>query len=73
MASGYTGRAVPLDAEALGRGSRGDLHRATVVDADDKNLGSSGRHGYSGYMRIEKDGLSVKDVFLPVTSVSFLR
>ena len=73
VASGYTGRAVPLDAEAL-RVAREEIYiGATVLDADDKNLGTLQAYdGDTGYMRIEKDGFTVKDMFLPVTSVSFL-
>ncbi|HLK89049.1 MAG TPA: hypothetical protein VKZ18_04090 [Polyangia bacterium] len=73
VASGYTGRAVPLDADAL-RAAREDLFvGATVLDADGKNLGTiQAFDGRTGYMRIEKDGFTVKDLFLPVTSVSFV-
>lgn len=73
VASGYTGRAVPLDAEAL-RLAREEIYiGATVLDADNKNLGALQDYdGDSGYMRIEKDGFTVKDIFLPVTSISFL-
>ena len=46
---------------------------ATVLDVDDKNLGTLQDYdGDSGYMRIEKDGFTVEDIFLPVTSISFL-
>jgi hypothetical protein len=73
VASGYTGRAVPLDAEAL-RSIREDLFLgATVLDVDDKNLGTvQAFDADTGYMRIEKDGFTVKEIFLPVTSVSFV-
>jgi hypothetical protein len=73
VASGYTGRAVPLDADAL-RAVRGELFiGATVLDVDDKNLGSIREFDAdTGYMRVEKDGFVVKDMFLPVTSVSFV-
>jgi hypothetical protein len=71
--SGYTGRAVPLDADAL-RDVREDLFiGATVLDVDDKNLGSvQAFDADTGYMRIEKDGFTVKEIYLPVTSVSFV-
>src|SRR5262245_15823323 len=73
VASGYTGRAVPLDADAL-QEVRNDLFLgATVLDVDDKNLGSvQAFDADTGYMRIEKDGFSVKEIFLPVTAVSFV-
>jgi hypothetical protein len=73
VASGYTGRAVPLDADAL-REAREDVFiGVTVLDADDKNLGTiQAFDAETGYLRIEKDGFTVKDVFLPVTSVAFV-
>jgi hypothetical protein len=73
VASGYTGRAVPLDADAL-RAARADVFiGATVLDVDDKNLGTlEAFDGDTGYMRIQKDGYTVRDIFLPVTSVSFV-
>jgi hypothetical protein len=73
VTSGHTGRTVPLDAEAL-RAVHDDIHvGTTVLDADDSNLGTIQAYDdATGYMRIEKDGLTVKDIFLPVTSVSFL-
>ena len=73
VASGHTGRAVPLDAEAL-RAVHDDIHvGTTVLDVDERNLGTIQAYDDdTGYMRIEKDGFTVKDIFLPVTSVSFL-
>ena len=73
VASGYTGRAVPLDAAAL-REIRNDLFLgATVRDVDDKDLGTvQDFDADTGYMRIEKDGFSVKEIFLPVTTVSYV-
>lgn len=73
VASGYTGQAVPLDAEAL-REVRKDVYvGATVLDADDKNLGTVQAYdGDTGYMRVEKDGFTIKKAFLPVTVVSFI-
>jgi len=71
--SGRTGRTVPLDADEL-RILKDQIHiGTTVLDVDDRNLGTLQAYdGASGYMRIEKDGFTVKDIFLPVTSVSFL-
>jgi hypothetical protein len=73
LASGHTGRPVPLDAEGL-RIVHEKIHNGTtVLDADDRYLGKIQAYdGSTGYMRIEKDGLAVKNIFLPVTSVSFL-
>jgi len=73
VASGYTGRAVPLDADGL-RAARADVFiGATVLDVDDKNLGTvEAFDAGTGYMRIQKDGFTVRDIFLPVTSVSFV-
>ena len=71
--SGWTGRRVPLDAEAIGA-LREMIHAGTTVfDVDDKKLGSVEAYdAKSGYMRIEKGSIAPKDVFLPVTSVAFL-
>ena len=45
----------------------------TVLDSEFKNLGTVEAYDSdTGYMRIEKDGLTIKDIFLPVTSVSYL-
>jgi len=73
VASGYTGRAVPLDADAL-REVRNDLFLgATVLDVDGKNLGAiQALDAETGYMRIEKDGFTVSEIFLPVTAVAFV-
>jgi hypothetical protein len=73
VASGYTGGAVPLDADAL-RAAREDVYiGATVLDVDDKNLGTiEAFDADTGYMRIQKDGFTVRDIFLPVTSVAFV-
>ena len=39
----------------------------------DRNLGTIQAYDSdTGYMRIEKEGITLKDIFLPVTSVSFL-
>ncbi|HEX3904042.1 MAG TPA: hypothetical protein VH853_14475 [Polyangia bacterium] len=71
--SGHSGKTVPLDAEAL-RLVHEEIHSGTtVLDVDNENLGTIQAYdGSTGYMRIEKDGLTVKNIFLPVTSVSFL-
>ena len=71
--SGHTGKTVPLDAEGL-RLVHEEIHSGTTVrDVDDTYLGTIQAYDEdTGYMRIEKDGLTVKDIFLPVTSVSFL-
>jgi hypothetical protein len=71
--SGRTGEMVPLDAEGLSV-----LHDqigpgTLVLDVDHKTLGSVEAYDdESGYMRIEKEGLTLKEIYLPVTSVSFL-
>jgi len=71
--SGRTGRPVPLDAAALSV-VREKIHLGSMVlDADNQALGTVEAYdGNSGYMLIEKGGLSYKDFFLPVTAVSFL-
>lgn len=71
--SGYTGRTVPLDAAALNVVREKIQIGTRVMDADGKNLGTIEAYdGKTGYMRIEKEGLTIKDIFLPVTSVSYL-
>jgi hypothetical protein len=71
--SGHTGRAVPLDAAALSVVREQIQLGTTVLDADDRALGTVEAYDRnSGYMRIEKTGLTYKDFFLPVTAVSFL-
>jgi hypothetical protein len=73
VASGYTGRAIPLDADALQEVRNDVFLGATVFDVDEKNLGSiQDFDADTGYMRIEKDGFSVNEIFLPVTAVSFV-
>ena len=73
--SGRTGKMVPLDADGL-RVVKEQIPFARalpVLDAELKNLGTVEAYDNgSGYMRIEKDGFTVKDIFLPVTSVSYL-
>ena len=71
--SGHTAQTVPLDAEALRAIHKEIGIGTTVLDADSRNLGTIQAYDSdTGYMRIEKDGLTIKDIFLPVTSVSFL-
>jgi hypothetical protein len=50
------------------------IHPGTaVLDADDEKLGTIQAYDSdTGYMRIEKRGPMDKEIFLPVTSVSFL-
>ncbi len=71
--SEYTGRPVPLDAQALAV-LQEKIHIGTpVLDVEDRSLRTVEAYdNQSGYMRIEKEGLTVKDDFLPVTTVSFL-
>jgi hypothetical protein len=71
--SGHTGQMVPLDAAALSM-VRERIHIGTeVLDAHNKSLGAIQAYDSdTGYMRIEKEGLTVEDIFLPVTTVSYL-
>ncbi len=71
--SGRTGKMVPLDADGL-KLVKEQIHAGTpVLDAELKNLGTVEAYDDdSGYMRIEKEGITIKDIFLPVTSVSYL-
>jgi hypothetical protein len=71
--SGYSGEAVPLDAAGV-RFVRENIHEGTAVfDSDEKELGTVQAYdGSTGYMRIQKGLLFPKDIFLPVTTVSFL-
>jgi len=71
--SGNTGRTVPLDADAI-REIRERIHPGTaVLDAQDENVGRIEDYDpETGYMRIEKEGFAEKEIFLPVTSVSFV-
>jgi hypothetical protein len=73
VASGYTGQAVPLDADAVLAAREELFIGATVLDVEGKNLGCiRAFDDETGYMRIEKDGFTVKDMFLPVTSVAYV-
>jgi hypothetical protein len=71
--SGRTGKMVPLDADGLNV-VKDKIHAGTpVLDSNRKNLGNVEAYDDdSGYMRIEKEGFTVKDIFLPVTTVSYL-
>lgn len=71
--SGRTGKMVPLDASGL-REVRERIHPGVEVrDVDDESVGRVEAYDQrSGYMRIEKNGLLARDIFLPVTSVSYL-
>jgi hypothetical protein len=71
--SGRTGKMVPLDANGV-REVRERIHPGVeVLDAEDASIGRVESYDpTSGYMRIEKNGLLARDVFLPVTSVSYL-
>jgi len=71
--SGRSGGAVPLDAEAI-RALREQIHVGTsVFDYDELKIGNVEAYDPKiGYMRIEKGHTVAKDIFLPVTSVSYL-
>jgi hypothetical protein len=64
---------VPLDAEALSL-LRHNIHLGTdVFDYDDLKVGSVEAYDpETGYMRIEKGRLAPKNIYLPVTAVSYL-
>ena len=67
------GRTVPLDAGALNLLREKITIGASVLDSNDERVGTIDAYdGDSGYMRIEKAGLSMKDIFLPVTAVGYL-
>ena len=71
--SGWTGKMVPLDAQGV-REVRELIHAgAQVVDAEEKSIGRVEAYDRSsGYMRIEKNDLQASDLFVPVTSISYL-
>ena len=73
VASGYTGRPVALDAEGI-QMVRDKITLGTkVFDAEGKKIGTVQAYDKdTGYMRIEKGEIFTKDLFLPVTAVSFL-
>jgi hypothetical protein len=71
--SGYSGKSVPLDAAQLDVVRENINEGAPVFDLDEKELGTVQAYDAStGYMRIEKGVFFPKDIFLPVTTVSFL-
>jgi hypothetical protein len=73
VASGYTGRLVPLDAEGVRLVREKIKAGSKVLDAEGKKLGAVQMYDTeSGYMRITKGELFPKDIFLPVTAVSYL-
>ena len=71
--SGRTGKMVPLDADGV-REVRERIHPGVdVLDAEDESVGRVEDYDrISGYMRIEKNDLQASDLFVPVTSVSYL-
>jgi hypothetical protein len=71
--SGYTGRPVPLDAEGLQLVREKITQGSKVFDAEGKKVGAVQAYDReSGYMRIEKGEVFTKDIFLPVTAISYL-
>jgi len=73
VASGYTGRPVPLDADGLQLVREKITKGTKVFDAEGKKVGAVQVYDKdTGYMRIEKGDVFVKDIFLPVTAVSYL-
>lgn len=73
VASGYTGRPVPLDAEGVQRVREMVKIGSKVFDVDGKKVGVIQMYdANTGYMRIEKGHLFPQDLFLPVTAISFL-
>ncbi len=73
VTSGYTGRPVALDAEGIQMVREKITLGTKVFDAEGKKVGTVQAYDKdSGYMRIEKGEIFTKDLFLPVTAVSFL-
>ena len=73
VASGYTGQPVPLDAEGIQLVLEKITKGAKVFDSEGKKLGTIQLYDKkTGYMRIQKGELVLKDIFLPVTAVSYL-
>jgi hypothetical protein len=73
VASGYTGKLVPLDAEGLQLVREKIMKGSKVFDAEGKRVGAVQVYDKdTGYMRIEKGEIFTKDLFLPVTAVSYL-
>ena len=71
--SGRTGKMVPLDASGL-RKVRERIHEGVhVLDAKDESVGEVDAYDQdSGYMHIAENGLLDRELFVPVTSVSYL-
>jgi hypothetical protein len=71
--SGGQGGRVPLDAEEI-KLLRTRIHIGThVFDYDDRKVGSVQAYDpETGYMRIEKGLLISRNIYLPVTAVSYL-
>jgi len=73
VASGYTGRPVPLDADGLKLVREKITIGSKVFDAEGKKLGSIELYDKdTGYMRIAKGQIFPKDLFLPVTAIAYL-
>jgi hypothetical protein len=73
IASGYTGRPVPLDVDGVRLVRERITSGTKVFDADGKKIGAVQAYDKStGYMRVEKGEIFTKDLFLPVTVVSYL-
>jgi len=71
VASGYTGRPVPLDAAGIALVREKITKGSKVFDAEGKKLGAVQLYDKNtGYMRIEKGEIFTKDIFLPVTAIS---
>jgi hypothetical protein len=71
--SGGGGARVPLDAEEIGL-LRDKIHVGTdVFDYDDRKVGSVQAYDpETGYMRIEVGRIAPRNIYLPVTTVSYL-
>jgi hypothetical protein len=71
--SGSHGARVPLDAEELSL-LRTNIHIGTnVFDYDDRKVGRVQAYDpETGYMRVEKGRMAPRNIYLPVTAVSYL-
>jgi hypothetical protein len=71
--SGWTGKMVPLDADGVRRVRERIQEGAQVVDAEGKSVGEVEDYDRaSGYMRIAEDSPLDRDLFVPLTSISYL-
>jgi hypothetical protein len=71
--SGRTGKMVPLDANGVRRVRERIAEGAQVVDAEGKSVGAVEDYDRtSGYMRVAEESLLDRDLFVPVTSISYL-